>query len=79
MHRFFAFAALALTTLAVQAQNETVAQTDPQHHDWRASWVTHPTAPLREPIVLHFRRALTLASVPANYPVRVTADNRFVL
>ena len=41
--------------------------------------MTHPTAPLREPVVLHFRRALTLAAVPASYPVRVSADNRFVL
>jgi hypothetical protein len=41
--------------------------------------VTHPTAPLREPLVLHFRRTLTLAEVPASYRVRVSADNRFVL
>ena len=46
---------------------------------WHAGWVTHPTAPLREPLVLHFRRALTLGAVPASYPVRVSADNRFVL
>ena len=44
-----------------------------------ASWITHPTAPLREPLVLHFRRTLTLAAVPASYPVRVSADNRFIL
>ncbi len=31
------------------------------------------------PAVLHFRRTLTLAAVPAAYPVRVSADNRFVL
>jgi hypothetical protein len=30
-------------------------------------------------VVLHFRRSLTLAAVPAAYPVRVSADNRFVL
>jgi hypothetical protein len=29
--------------------------------------------------VLHFRHTLTLAAVPANYVVRVSADNRFVL
>jgi hypothetical protein len=29
--------------------------------------------------VLHFRRTLSLAAVPANYIVRVSADNRFVL
>ena len=63
-----------------RSQGPTVcSQTDGPHRDWQASWVTHPTAPLREPLVLHFRRALTLAAVPASYPVRVSADNRFVL
>jgi len=55
------------------------AQKDPAHRDWKAFWVTHPTAPLREPLVLHFRRALKLEAVPASYPVRVSADNRFIL
>jgi hypothetical protein len=54
-------------------------QPDPEHRDWKASWITHPTAPLREPIVLHFRRTIALATVPASYPVRVSADNRFIL
>jgi len=70
---------LALASLSVQAQTSADVPVDPPHHDWKANWITHPTAPLRDPLVLHFRRALTLASVPAAYPVRVSADNRFVL
>jgi len=66
--------AVALSALSLQAQTS-----DPLHRDWKASWITHPTAPLREPLVLHFRRALTLPAVPASYPVRVSADNRFIL
>jgi alpha-L-rhamnosidase len=46
---------------------------------WQASWITHPTAPLREPLVLHFRRSLELQKKPAHYVVHVSADNRFVL
>ena len=46
---------------------------------WNASWITHPTAPLREPVVLHFRRSLQLASKPSRYSVHVSADNRFIL
>jgi alpha-L-rhamnosidase len=46
---------------------------------WIASWITHPTAPLREPLVLHFRRALSLDAKPAHYLVHVSADNRFIL
>ncbi len=52
---------------------------DAPHREWHASWITHPTAPLREPIVLHFRRVLKLGQIPASYPVRVSADNRFIL
>jgi hypothetical protein len=58
---------------------QSVPQPDPPVRTWKAAWITHPTAPLREPIVLHFRRPLSLAAVPASYPVRVSADNRFVL
>ncbi len=71
--------ALLLLLSGIHGQAQTAAQTDGPHRDWRASWVTHPTAPLREPLVLHFRRALSLDAVPASYPVRVSADNRFVL
>jgi alpha-L-rhamnosidase len=46
---------------------------------WKASWITHPTAPLREPVVLHFRRSLQLERKPGQYVVHVSADNRFVL
>ena len=74
MRPVFALFALALIPLAAQAQ-----QPEPAHHDWHAAWITHPTAPLREPIVLHFRRSLNLAAVPSSYIVRVSADNRFIL
>ncbi len=57
----------------------TPAAPDPPSREWSASWITHPTAPLREPIVLHFRRSLKLGAVPASYAVRVSADNRFIL
>ena len=85
MRSVLAFFALALTAVALQAQPQAPSpgqpnpQPDPLHHNWQASWITHPTAPLREPLVLHFRRSLTLAEVPTSYPVRVSADNRFVL
>ena len=65
-----------LAAVSISAQ---ILPPDPPHREWKASWITHPTAPLRDPIVLHFRRTLTLASVPASYVVRVSADNRFIL
>jgi hypothetical protein len=78
--RIFVAFALAASTLAAQVPDSQDSTTvDPPHHDWKADWVTHPTAPLREPLVLHFRRFLNLDQVPAAYPVRVSADNRFIL
>jgi hypothetical protein len=77
MRKIFAFLLLGFSTVALFAQSP--AAPDPPHHEWKASWVTHPTAPLREPLVLHFRRTLALATVPENYIVRVSADNRFIL
>jgi alpha-L-rhamnosidase len=59
--------------------SQSATQTDPPQRVWKASWITHPTAALRDPIVLHFRRSLDLPAVPASYIVRVSADNRFIL
>ena len=77
MRPIFAYLALALVPAALLSQ--TNDQPDPLHREWHASWITHPTAPLREPLVLHFRRTLDLAAVPSSYTVRVSADNRFIL
>jgi alpha-L-rhamnosidase len=71
--------AVAAFCLALASSAQSPVSPDPSHHEWKASWITHPTAPLREPLVLHFRRKLTLDAVPANYIVRVSADNRFIL
>jgi hypothetical protein len=81
MRFIFRLAAVALTLVALHSpsQAQKAEPADAAHRTWNASWVTHPTAPLREPLVLHFRRSLTLDSVPGSYPVRVSADNRFVL
>jgi len=69
----FAFAIL------ISSSRLAPAQSDPAHRDWKAAWITHPTVPLRDPVVLHFRRTLDLPSVPGSYTVRVSADNRFIL
>src|SRR4051794_30167030 len=69
---------LLLAAVPLSAQNSN-PMADPPTRVWKASWITHPTGPLRDPIVLHFRRSLSLAAVPAIYVVRVSADNRFIL
>ncbi len=67
---------LCLFACAAIAQRITGAA---EQQKWTARWITHPTVPLREPVVLHFRRSLQLASRPSRYLVHVSADNRFVL
>jgi len=71
--------AFAFVLVSCTLFSQDTLRPDPPNRDWKASWVTHPTAPLREPVVLHFRRTLQLDEVPHTYIVRVTADNRFIL
>ena len=72
--RTFVFLLVAIfITVSLTAQ-EPAARTK-----WSASWITHPTAPLREPIVLHFRKSFAMASVPAHFLVHASGDNRFIL
>jgi hypothetical protein len=77
MRLLLTFAVLVAASLVSASQQSTPL--DLPHRDWRAQWITHPTAPLHEPLVLHFRRAVTLTEVPGHYIVRVSADNRFIL
>ena len=80
MRPVFSILALAVGLCAVSTGSSQAGnQPDPAQRLWHASWVTHPAAPLREPVVLHFRRFITLAAIPASYTVRVSADNRFIL
>lgn len=74
-----ALMAVALLAAPLRGSAQTDIQTDSANRIWHASWVTHPIAPLREPLVLHFRRFVTLGAAPTSYVVRVSADNRFIL
>jgi hypothetical protein len=77
MRRILVLLLFVAASTALIAQ--PAGQPDPPSRVWKASWITHPTAPLRDPIVLHFRRSIDLPAVPASYVVRVSADNRFIL
>lgn len=46
---------------------------------WSAIWISHPTAPLREPVTLHFKRIFTPVQPCKHFIIHVSADNRFVL
>ena len=42
-------------------------------------WVSYPELAPKTQVVLHFRRAVDLATLAASYRVKVSADNRFIL
>lgn len=46
---------------------------------WRAQWITSPSAPQRDAVVLHFRKAIDLPQPPQRFMVQVSADSRFIL
>ena len=46
---------------------------------WDAWWISHPTADLTEYGVYHFRKSFSLKSVPKQFIVHVSADNRYRL
>jgi len=63
---------------AAALETKAEAEAAPRMH-WSAQWISHPTAPLKEPITLHFKKQLELAAAPGHFVVHVSADNRFVL
>lgn len=48
-------------------------------HQWEASWITHPEAPLTTYGVYHFRKSFSLDKSPASFIVHASADNRYRL
>lgn len=49
-----------------------------QKQIWSAEWITSSNGSQRDPVVLHFRKTLDLASPPQHFFVRVSADNQFL-
>ena len=70
---------LLLCTPGSVAQSSSSQSEIPQRQKWTAQWIAHPTAPLREPRVFHFRKTIDIAQKPAHFLVHVSADNRFLL
>jgi hypothetical protein len=72
-------AALVGCAAVARAQQEPTPQTRLERAAWPAQWITAEGAPERDPVVLHFRKVVTLDEVPARFVVYVSADQRFVL
>ena len=72
----FTFMALQLT-VAISA----LAQLPPEARAglWKAQWITSPSAPQRDTVVLHFRKVIEVPTVPEHFVVHVSADSLFLL
>jgi alpha-L-rhamnosidase len=79
--RFVCFSVLVVcffSSLMMGTALDGASQAAPREK-WTAQWISHPTAPLREPITLHFKKTIEAKGAPAHFVVHVSADNRFVL
>jgi alpha-L-rhamnosidase len=73
------FAPIVLVLYLLVTISSAAVEEAPQRIGWTASWIAHPTAPLREPGVFHFRKIFELPNRPVRFIVHVSADNRFLL
>ncbi|HZR65192.1 MAG TPA: alpha-L-rhamnosidase C-terminal domain-containing protein [Terriglobales bacterium] len=46
---------------------------------WHAEWITSPTGPQRDAVVLHFRKVIQLPAASQHFVVHVSADTQFIL
>lgn len=69
---------IALITLFVLIAPTSQAQPKIQKN-WKAVWITTPDTHVKDYGVYEFRKSFKLDSVPAQYQVQVSADNRYKL
>ncbi|HKV78873.1 MAG TPA: alpha-L-rhamnosidase C-terminal domain-containing protein [Candidatus Sulfotelmatobacter sp.] len=74
---------LALTSIALLAAMESSvpAQLPPEalRGLWKAQWITSPRAPLRDSVVLRFRKLFDIPQTQEHFVVHVSADAQFIL
>ena len=49
------------------------------NNHWKAQWITHPTESVLDYGVFHFRKSFELVSVPKEFIIHISADNRYRL
>ena len=76
--KFLIFTTLAL---ALTVASGTLGQLPPEARTglWKAQWITSPSAPQRDIVVLHFRKTIDVPHVPEHFVVHVSADSEFTL
>ncbi|MGD0221575.1 MAG: alpha-L-rhamnosidase N-terminal domain-containing protein [Terriglobia bacterium] len=68
-----------LVSLPGSISNSQTIKADLLTQEWKAGWIRHPSGGAREFGVFHFRKTFTLASVPSQFVIHVSGDNRYEL
>ncbi|HAQ21713.1 MAG TPA: alpha-L-rhamnosidase [Prolixibacteraceae bacterium] len=75
---------LFLICLAISGSAQSKAlvpfeKINPELHTnhWKAQWITHPTEPALDYGVFHFRKSFELATIPKEFIIHISADNRY--
>jgi hypothetical protein len=75
----FILLAVALSLVPGSISTSQTPENDLASHLWKAWWITHPDGPQREFGVFHFRKNITLDSIPQHFMIHVSGDNRYEL
>src|ERR1035437_304642 len=75
---------LILLAFSVGAQPSGLVSADrinPEilNNHWKAQWINHPTVSAVDYGVFHFRKSFELSSVPKEFIIHISADNRYRL
>jgi len=75
---------LILLSFSVEAQSTgivPIGKINPEllANHWKAQWITHPTESALDYGVFHFRKSFDLSSVPEEFIIHISADNRYRL
>ena len=75
--KFFAITSIALL-FAMEIRASAQLPPEALRGLWKAQWITSPSAPLRDSVVLHFRKLFDIPQSPEHFVVHVSADAQFV-
>lgn len=75
------FLLFTFLTVTLTYATSALAQLPPEARAglWKAQWITSPSAPQRDIVVLHFRKVIEIPRAPEHFVVHVSADSQFIL
>ena len=82
-YRFFTlcmlFASLSISITTAQSVESGKINPKLINNHWNAYWITHPSESVLDYGVFHFRKSFELKTVPVEFIIHISADNRYRL